>query len=170
MNQKPLTFYFPRSTTMANLNKVMLIGRLTRDPEARMFANGGKVVNFGFAVNNSRKDPKSGEWINEPVFLDIEVFNSGEKGKLADTVEAYLKKGNQAFIEGKLKLDQWEDTTGNKRQKMKIVASAVSSLEPRSQDGDDNQSAPPATRNSSAPPRRSPPVASSVGDEADIPF
>ena len=52
---------------MANLNKVMLIGRLTRDPEVRMFANGGKVAHFGFAVNNRRKNTQTGQWEDEPV-------------------------------------------------------------------------------------------------------
>ena len=51
---------------MANLNKVMLIGRLTRDPESRAFNNGGKVVKFGFAVNNRRKNQQTGEWLEEP--------------------------------------------------------------------------------------------------------
>ena len=55
---------------MANLNKVMLIGRLTRDPETRVFANGGKVVKFGFAVNNFRRNQQTGERIEEPVFVD----------------------------------------------------------------------------------------------------
>ena len=53
---------------MANLNKVMLIGRLTRDPEVRMFSNGGKVAKFGFAVNNRRKNQQTGQWEDEPVF------------------------------------------------------------------------------------------------------
>lgn len=119
---------------MANLNKVMLIGRLTRDPEVRMFSNGGKVANFGFAVNNRRKNQQTGQWEDEPVFLDCEAFNAigRETGKTADLVEQYLHKGNQAFIEGHLKLDQWTDkTTGDKRSKIKIVVDVVQFLEPR---------------------------------------
>src|ERR1051325_3623471 len=117
---------------MANLNKVMLIGRLTRDPEVRMFQNGGKVAKFGFAVNNRRKSPQSGQWEDEPVFLECEAFNRGETGKLADLIEQYLHKGNQAYVEGHLKLDQWDDkTTGDKRQKIKIVVDNVQFLEPR---------------------------------------
>ena len=91
---------------MANLNKVMLIGRLTRDPEVRSFPSGGKVAHFGFAVNNKRKNAATGEWEDEPVFLDVEVFNRGDTNKLADRVEQTLRKGQQIFIEGKLKLDQ----------------------------------------------------------------
>src|ERR1043166_3799596 len=106
---------------MANLNKVMLIGRLTRDPEVRMFANGGKVAHFGFAVNNKRKNPQTGQWEDEPVFLDVEAFNRGDYGKKADLVEQYLKKGSQLYIEGNLQLDQWNTQGGEKRSKLKIV-------------------------------------------------
>ena len=126
---------------MANLNKVMLIGRLTRDPEVRMFSNGGKVAAFGFAVNNRKKNQQTGQWEDEPCFLDCEAFNRGETGKTADLVEQYLRKGYQAFIEGHLKLDQWADKqSGDKRSKLKIVVDNVQFLEPRR---DGQGSAPP---------------------------
>lgn len=105
---------------MANLNKVMLIGRLTRDPEIRVFSNGGKVAKFGFAVNNRKKNMQSGQWEEEPVFLDVEAFNRGDFGKQADHVEQYLRKGKQVFIEGHLKLDQWTQD-GQKRSRLLIV-------------------------------------------------
>jgi single-strand DNA-binding protein len=117
---------------MANLNKVMLIGRLTRDPEARSFANGGKVTSFGFAVNNRRKNAQTGQWEDEPVFLDCDAFNRGDKGTLADRIEQYLRKGNQVYLEGHLKLDQWDDKqTGQKRSKIKIVIDNFEFLERR---------------------------------------
>src|SRR6185436_11781205 len=116
---------------MANLNKVMLIGRLTRDPEVRMFPNGGKVAKFGFAVNNRKKNSQTGQWEDDPVFLDVEAFNRGEFGKQADLCEQYLRKGHQAFIEGSLKLDQWTSQDGQKRSKLKIVVDNVQFLEPR---------------------------------------
>jgi single-strand DNA-binding protein len=131
---------------MANLNKVMLIGRLTRDPEVRMFANGGKVAHFGFAVNNRRKNAQTGQWEDEPCFLDVEAFNRGEFGKTADLVEQYLHKGHQAFIEGHLKLDQWTSQDGQKRSKIKIVLDNVQFLEPRTDGGS-------GPRGSSAPRR-----------------
>lgn len=107
---------------MANLNKVMLIGRLTRDPEVRTFPNGGKIAQFGFAVNNSRKDGVTGKWVDEPVYLDIDAFNRENGRKFADLAEQYLKKGKQVYIEGRLKLDQWQDKqTGEKKQKLKVV-------------------------------------------------
>jgi len=116
---------------MANLNKVMLIGRLTRDPEVRVFSNGGKVAKFGFAVNNRRKNMQTGQWEDEPVFLDVEAFNRGETGKQADLVENSLRKGHQAFIEGHLKLDQWTSQDGQKRQRLLIVIDNMQFLERR---------------------------------------
>lgn len=119
---------------MANLNKVMLIGRLTRDPEVRSFSNGGKVAKFGFAVNNRRKNSQTGQWEDDPVWLDCEVFNRGEFGKLADLAEKFFTKGLQVFIEGHLQLDQWTDKDNQKRQKLKIVVDNFQMLD-RRQDG-----------------------------------
>src|SRR4051812_18907225 len=116
---------------MANLNKVMLIGRLTRDPEVRMFSNGGKGAMLGFPVNNRKKNTQTGQWEDEPVFLDVEAFNRGDYSKQADLVEQYLRKGNQVFIEGHLKLDQWTSQDGQKRSKIKIVVDNFQFLEPR---------------------------------------
>jgi single-strand DNA-binding protein len=120
---------------MANLNKVMLIGRLTRDPEVRSFANGGKVAKFGFAVNNRRRNSATGEWEDEPVFLDVDAFNRGETGKLADRVEQSLHKGSQVFLEGHLKLDQWTSQDGQKRSKITVVCDNLQFLEPRGEGG-----------------------------------
>ena len=108
---------------MANLNKVMLIGRLTRDPEFRAFANGGHVAAFGFAVTNRKKNAQTGEWEDDPMFIDCDVFNRGENGKQADLIERFgLRKGSQIFIEGRLILDRWSDkTSGEKRSKHKLV-------------------------------------------------
>src|SRR5262245_18707900 len=121
---------------MANLNKVMLIGRLTRDPEIRNFSNGGKVAAMGFAVNNRRKNTQTGQWEDEPVFLDMEAFNRNEGRQLADLAEQYLKKGHQTFIEGHLKLDQWTDKDGQKRSKLKIVVDNFQFLEPKADGGE----------------------------------
>ena len=159
---------------MANLNKVMLIGRLTRDPETRMFSNGGKVAKFGFAVNNRRKNPQSGQWEDEPVFLDVEVFNRGETGKKADVAEQYLRKGTQVFIEGHLQLDQWTSQDGQKRSKLKIVVDNFEFLERREEGGGPRPSSGPRP---SAPPADNfdnegePPASRGGGGaEEDIPF
>jgi single-strand DNA-binding protein len=139
---------------MANLNKVMLIGRLTRDPEVRVFANGGKVAKFGFAVNNRKKDQQTGQWVDDPVFLEVDAFNRGDFGKLADLVESSLRKGHQVFLEGHLKLDQWTGQDGQKRSQLKVVLDNMQFLEKR-QDGGGSYSAPPARR--SAPSSAAPP-------------
>jgi len=118
---------------MANLNKVMLIGRPTRDPEVRTFANGGKVAKFGFAVNNRRKNTATGQWEDEPVFIDIDVFNRGEQGRQAELVEQSLRKGHQVFIEGHLRLDQWTDKDGQKRQRLYVRADNFQFLQPRAE-------------------------------------
>jgi single-strand DNA-binding protein len=135
---------------MANLNKVMLIGRLTRDPETRAFSNGGKVAKFGFAVNNRRKNQSTGQWEDEPVFVDVEAFNRGEMGKQADLVEQYLRKGQQAFIEGHLKLDTWTSQEGQKRSRLLVVVDNFQFLEPRTDGGEggmrSSRGAPPAKK------------------------
>lgn len=117
---------------MANANLVVLLGRLTRDPEARSFDSGGKVVKFGFAANSRRKG-KDGEWFDAPVFVDVEVFNRGAYN-LADLCEKYLSKGKLAFLQGELVFDQWTDQQGNKKSKLKVVAEKVQFLDPKGSD------------------------------------
>lgn len=167
---------------MANLNKVMLIGRLTRDPEIRTFTNGGKVAAFGFAVNNRKKNQQTDQWEDEPVFLDVKAFNREAGRKLADLVEQYLHKGNQAFLEGHLVLEQWQDKNdGSKRQKLVIVLDNLQFLEPRADNAEGgsrgSRMAPPA-RPASAPasamahsdePESFDPPGSG-GEGSDIPF
>ena len=117
---------------MANLNKVMLIGRLTRDPEIKTFGNGGKVANIGFAVNNRKKNKESGEWEDVPVWVDLKVFNRDTGRKMADLVESSLKKGQQIYVEGHLVLEEWtgkED--GKKASKMVIYVDDFQFLEKR---------------------------------------
>ncbi|HZT82175.1 MAG TPA: single-stranded DNA-binding protein [Gemmataceae bacterium] len=143
---------------MANLNKVMLIGRLTRDPESRTFANGGKVAKFGLAVAYipQKKNPATGQWEGgETAFIDIEAFNSSREGgrQLADLVENYLRKGSQVFIEGRLRLNEWTDKEGQKRTKLLVVADGLQFLEQR--EGGGGASAPrmaPAPRKPAPPP------------------
>jgi len=142
---------------MASLNKVMLIGRLTADPEVRTFATGGKVAKMRFVVNNRKKNAQSGQWEEVPMFIDCEAFNRGDFGKTADIVEQYLRKGSQIFVEGRLELDQWDDkTTGQKRSKHKIVVDNIQFLDGGRQDGDGGEGgeARPRRRRPSRRPRR----------------
>jgi single-strand DNA-binding protein len=153
---------------MANLNKVMLIGRLTRDPEMRTFANGGKVASFGFAVNNFKKNPTTGEREQEAVFLDVKAFNRGERGRqLADLVEQYLHKGNQVYLEGHLLLEQWTSQDGQKQSKLRIVLDDLQFLEPRADGGMGDGGARPAAR--TAPMARTPAAPAPMGAGFDEP-
>src|SRR5262249_47011533 len=149
---------------MANLNKVMLIGRLTRDPEVRTFSTGGKVAKFGFAVNNRRKNQQTNQWEDEPVFLDCEVFNRGENGRQADLAEQSLKKGHQAFLEGHLKLDQWTDKDGQKRSRLVVVVDNFQFLERRPDGAEfDGGGARPARSTPAAPAKKGPPAPANGG-------
>ena len=101
---------------MANLNKVMLIGRLTRDPETRSLPSGASVVQFGLAVNRVYNNRQSGEKVEETAFIDCEAW-----GRTGETIARYLKKGRQLFVEGRLKFDSWEKD-GQRRSKLSVVA------------------------------------------------
>jgi single-strand DNA-binding protein len=162
---------------MANLNKVMLIGRLTDDPVLKAFSNGGRVAKIRFAVNNRKKNMSTGEWENVPVFLDVDVFNRGETGKLADLAEQYLKKGHQAYFEGHLVMDQWTTDNGEKRSKLKMVAEVIQFLEPKAdgegRSGGSRSASQPARKPASASPQEEhidEPHESAGGGDGDIPF
>ena len=117
---------------MANVNKVVLIGRLTRDPEVRSFANGGKVAHIGFAVNNRRKNQQTGEWEELPVWVELKAFNRDSSRKLADLAELHLRKGHQAYIEGHLALEEWTAKDGGgKRSRTYVYVDEIQFLEKR---------------------------------------
>jgi single-strand DNA-binding protein len=103
------------------LNKVMLIGRITRKPEVRFLPSGMQVTSFSVAVNKKFKD-KSGEWKEEAHFFDVDTF-----GKLAERAGS-LDKGYQILIEGELRQERWEDKNSEKRSKVKIVANRIALL------------------------------------------
>ena len=104
---------------MASLNRVILMGNLTRDPELRYTPSGTAVTQLGLAMNRRHKT-QSGEWQEEATFVEIEVW-----GRQAETSAQYLSKGRQALIEGRLKLDRWETKDGQKRSRLKVVAFRV---------------------------------------------
>jgi single-strand DNA-binding protein len=89
------------------------------------------VAKFGFAVNNRKKNQQTGQWEDEPVFVDCEIFNRGENGQQADRVEQTLRKGSQVFIEGHLKLDSWTSQDGQKRNRLMVVVDNFQYLDPR---------------------------------------
>lgn len=101
---------------MANLNRVLLIGNLTRDPELRVTPKGTAICQFGLAISRSFKD-ESGQTREEATFVDIEAW-----GKQGELIAKYCTKGRPLFVEGRLRFDQWEDkATQQKRSKLKVV-------------------------------------------------
>jgi single-strand DNA-binding protein len=100
---------------MANLNKVMLMGNLTRDPDLKYTAGNQAVCELGLAVGRRYKT-KDGEEREETTFVDCEAW-----GKQAEVLKQYMTKGRPLYIEGRLKLDTWEDKEGQKRSKMRVV-------------------------------------------------
>lgn len=99
-----------------NLNKAILIGRITQDPKIRTLPSGQPVVNFGLATNRYFID-KAGERKQEIEFHNIVMF-----GKLADIASKYLKKGSLTMIEGRIRTRTWQDTAGNQRSRTEIIA------------------------------------------------
>jgi single-strand DNA-binding protein len=114
---------------MYSLNKVMIIGNLTRDPESRTIPSGQSLSSFSVATSYTWKD-QSGEQQSRTEFHNIEAW-----GKLGEICSQYLSKGKKVYIEGRLQTDEWNDQEGNKRQRTKIVASDLIMLSPK---GDTN--------------------------------
>lgn len=101
---------------MASLNKVMLIGNLTRDPELRVTPKGTSICSFSLAINRRFRD-ESGAERDEVTYVDVEAW-----GKPGEAIAKYCAKGRSLFVEGRLRLDQWEDKqTKEKRSRMKVV-------------------------------------------------
>lgn len=146
---------------MANLNRVLLIGNLTRDPELRYLPSNTPVVSFGLAINRQWRN-QQGEQQEEVTFVDCEAF-----AKQAEVINQYMNKGRPIFIEGRLRLDQWQDKEGNKRSRMKVVVENFQFLDFRGGPGAEGggRDAPrPAARTAAAPPA----PAEEQGE--DIPF
>jgi single-strand DNA-binding protein len=146
---------------MAAFNKVILAGNITRDPELRVTPYGTPICQFGLAINRQFKT-ESGEKREEVTFVDCEAW-----GKTGELVAKYLTKGRAALVEGRLKLDSWEDkNTKEKRSKMKVVVEQVQFLGGR--EGGEQDEAParsaPSARSTAANP-----APLSKADE-DVPF
>ena len=109
---------------MANFNKVILAGNLTRDPELRYMPNGKAVARIGMALNRTWKS-ETGETKEEVTFVDVEAF-----GRQAEVIGQYMKKGRPFLVEGRLKLDQWEDKkTQQKQSKLKVILESFSFID-----------------------------------------
>ena len=116
-----------------SINRVIISGNLTRDPELRQTASGLPVLGFGVAVNDRRKNQQTGEWEDYPNFVDCTMF-----GTRAESVAKFLSKGSKVAIEGKLRWSQWE-RDGQKRSKIEVIIDELEFMSSR--DGASNGSA-----------------------------
>ena len=137
---------------MASLNKVFLIGNLTRDPELRYTPSGSAVTDLPLAINRSYTT-KDGERREEVTYIDVTVWE-----RQAENCCQYLKRGRPVHVEGSLRMESWEDkATGEKRSKLKVLADRVQFLDSRRDDGGavtDSELGPPAAREVPPPSRR----------------
>ena len=147
---------------MPDYNKVLLMGRLTRDVELKYTPSNMAVANIGLAVGRRYKT-KDGEQREETTFVDCEAWS-----RTAELMNQYLSKGRPVFIEGRLKLDQWQDKDGSNRSKMKVVIENFQFIDsrPSSNDGGGGQSNAPTTAGATA---AGGPVHEPIGED-DIPF
>ena len=125
---------------MANFNKVILLGNLTRDPELSYTANSTALCKFGMAVNRRWKD-QEGSQRDETCFVDCTMF-----GRRAEVLNQYVKKGNPLLIEGRLQFSQWTNQEGQKRSKLAVVVENFEFMSGRSSDGGGQQQAVPAAQ------------------------
>lgn len=157
---------------MPNLNKIMLMGNVTREIELRYTPKGTAVADIGLAVNRTRSG-ESGERIEETTFVDITLW-----GRTAEVAHQYSGKGKPLFVEGRLHMDSWEDKeTGQKRTKLKVVGENIQLL--GSPGGGQQQTSTPEPPRSTEPQRRMPEPPKStqnpnqaelLDDGDDIPF
>jgi single-strand DNA-binding protein len=106
-----------------NINRVVLTGNLTRDPELRSLNSGNAVCSLRIASNTRRKDNTTGEWVDKPNYFDVTVW-----GAQGENCARFLTKGRPVAIDGRLEWREWTDQSGNKRQSVEIVADAVQFL------------------------------------------
>ena len=135
---------------MANLNRVFLMGNLTRDPELRYTPSGTPICEFGLAVNR-RYQTRDGEQRDETCFLDVSMW-----GKRGVVISEYFQKGRPIFIEGRLKYDSWEGQDGKRKSRLTVVAENFEFVGGRRDDGGGGgapQGGGPARRNQSPTPR-----------------
>jgi single-strand DNA-binding protein len=154
---------------MANLNRILLIGRITRDIELRYTPRGTATTDLGLAINRTSVDDQ-GNKREETVFVDVTLW-----GKTAEVAQQYLGKGRRVFIEGRLQLDTWDDKqTGQKRSKLKVVGEHLEFLGDRPTQGQGEASAgskPADNKRQASAPRPQPARDPDLDDEPDdIPF
>lgn len=135
-----------------SINRVVISGNLTRDPELRTTSGGMSVLKLGVAVNDRRKNPETEQWEDVPNFVDATMF-----GARAEAVSRYLSKGTKVAIEGKLRWSSWENQQGEKRSKLEVIVDEIEFMSSRDSGG--------ASGGFEAPAPSSGPI-----DDEEIPF
>ena len=155
---------------MANFNKVILAGNLTRDPELRYTSKGTAIAKIGIAINRTWKN-EAGETKEEVTFVDVDAF-----GRTAEVIGQYLKKGRPILMEGRLRLDTWDDKqTNQKRSKLGVVMESFQFMDSGRGDGANpdaprgRPAAPAAAAAAPAAPAGEAPAAEGP-EEDDVPF
>ena len=149
---------------MASLNRVILAGNLTKDPEVRYTPSGTAVGDLRLALNERFK--QGDEWVDRPVYLDVTVW-----ARQAETCAEFLRKGSPVLVEGRLQRDEWEDKEGNKRSKVKVVAERVQFLgAPRSGESKSAPSGEPAREQEAAMEEPPPRASEALPDDDNLPF
>ena len=153
---------------MSDLNRVTVVGRLTRDPEVRYTSGGMPIVNIGLASNYRQKDGASGQWVEKPNFFDVVGF-----GDRFEKLAAHLEKGRRIGIDGSLRWSSWE-TDGQKRSKVEIIADTIQFLDSSgdgSHSGGGSRQAFQGQGGDVAPDTSDfVPVGAATADDDDIPF
>lgn len=144
------------------VNKVILVGRLGKDPEVRRFENNNGVCNFSLATDSSYRN-KAGEWVNETEWHNIAIW----RPFLVDSSEKYLKKGSLVYIEGKLSTRSWEDQAGVKKYTTEIIVDTLRRLE-KTTEGNSGNYSQQATSSTTETPKPASPTTEDVAD--DLPF
>ncbi|KAA3614910.1 MAG: single-stranded DNA-binding protein [Calditrichaeota bacterium] len=142
------------------VNKVILLGRLGKDPEMRYAPSGTAIASFSMATNHSQK--QDGEWVDKTEWHNLIAF-----GKTAEIAGEYLKKGKQLYIEGRLQTSSWEDQQGQKKYKTEIV---VSDLQMIGAKGDESYSPPSGGSAPQESKKPAPPPEPAAEEEDDLPF
>lgn len=152
---------------MASLNRIILCGNLTADPELAYAPSGMGICKMRLAVNERVKNSQTGEWQDRPCYVDVTVF-----GNQAEPCNQYLSKGSPVLLEGKLRFETWDGPDGTKRSKHSVVADRVQFIAPRGEDSPAPRAAAPApaAREPARATMPAPPPPPETENDEDLPF
>lgn len=139
----------------SDTNQVVIVGRLTRDPETRALASGTSLCELGVAVNSTQKNKETQDWEDSPNFLNVTCWGKQGGGGLAETVAKFCAKGDRVCVTGRLQQQTWVEDNGGKRERVSIVANSVQFLTTKTERDERGGQAP---------------AAAAPADTEDVPF